>query len=57
MDIIYYVFRKDSGEFMGSGTPYFDDDVYGCTQIAIPEYDSDIELAFWNGSNWIIENH
>lgn len=44
---IYYVYRKDTGEFAGSGTPFFDDEEHGCTEIAAPSYDSESQCLFW----------
>lgn len=44
---IYYVYRKDTGEFAGSGTPFFDDEEHGCTEIAAPSYDSETQKLFW----------
>jgi hypothetical protein len=49
-EAIWAVYEKQTGAFAGSGTPYFDDDTYGSTDILpdIPEG----ELAFWNGAAW-----
>jgi hypothetical protein len=52
MQEIYYVFLKSTGEYMGSGTPYFDDEIHGCTTVPSPEYNYEVELPFWTGSEW-----
>ena len=51
MDEIYYVFRKDTGEYAGSGTPYFDDNEHGCTQVPTPAYNADTQIVFWNSES------
>lgn len=50
---IYYVYEKATGKFMGSGTPFFDDEIYGCTEIPCPEY-PESESATWDGEKWVI---
>lgn len=52
LDTIYYVFEKSTGEFMGSGTPYFDDEVYGCTTVESLLYNPDVDTLIWDGSKW-----
>lgn len=48
--MIWAVFEKSTGAFYGSGTPYFEDETYGSTEIPpeIPEG----YLAFWDGEAW-----
>jgi hypothetical protein len=53
VDPIYYVSARDTGVFMGSGTVFFDDETYGCTQEPFV-YDPEIEQAHWNGSAWAV---
>lgn len=55
MEPIYYVFLKSTGEFMGSGITFFDDEVHGCTETANPPY-SESQMAFWTGSEWEIRD-
>jgi len=57
MASIYYVFRKETGEFSGSGTPYYDDAEYGCTETPLPEFDSEVidpSSFHWNGTEWLL---
>lgn len=54
MQEIYYVFLKSTGEFMGSGTPYYDDETYGCTTVPSPDYNIETEMPVWTGSEWEI---
>lgn len=54
MQEIYYVFLKSTGEYMGSGTPYYDDETYGCTTVPDPVYDPETEMIYWTGSEWEI---
>jgi hypothetical protein len=54
MEAIYYVFEKTTGLYMGSGTPYFDDDVYGCTEVPTPNYNNFTETCKWTGTEWIV---
>jgi hypothetical protein len=46
---IWAVFKRETGAFAGSGTPYFDNDVFGSTKV-LPLY----SLAFWDevAQNW-----
>lgn len=50
--MIYYVFDRLTGEFAGSGTPFFDNEQHGCTEIATPDYDHATQIPVWNGDNW-----
>lgn len=52
---IWAVFEKATGAFAGSGTPYFDDDIYGSTDI-LPETPPG-KNAFWDtdGGVWYYE--
>lgn len=52
--MIYYVFSKLTSEFAGSGTPFFDDEIYGCTEVATPQYDEHTQKLLWDGNNWTI---
>lgn len=52
--MIYYVFSKLTSEFAGSGTPFFDDEIYGCTEVAAPQYDEQTQKLLWDGNNWTI---
>lgn len=45
---IWYVFRREDGVYMGSGTPYHSDSMYDCTLVACPEYDPDTEIPVWD---------
>jgi hypothetical protein len=47
---IWAVFEKSTGAFAGSGTPYYDDETYGSTEI-LPETPEGY-LAFWDGEAW-----
>lgn len=38
---------------MGSGTVYFDDATFGCTEMPCV-YELESEQAQWNGSAWVI---
>lgn len=52
---IYYIYRKDTGEFAGSGTPKIDNETHGNTTIAPPEYDyENNEMPYWDGQKWEI---
>jgi hypothetical protein len=53
MDPIYYVFSKQGGAFMGSGTVFFDDEAFGCTGMPV-DYDPQTEQAHWTGSEWVV---
>lgn len=53
--IIYYVFSKLTSEYAGSGTPYFDDEFYGCTEVPAPAYNEYTEIPTWNGNEWDIK--
>jgi len=44
---IYCVYRQDTGEFAGSGTPFLDDEDHGCTVTEAPMYDSETQKLFW----------
>lgn len=47
---IWYIYDKTTGVFMGSGTPYFDTDDLGSTEIPSPPY---IEMPpVFNGAAW-----
>jgi hypothetical protein len=46
--MIYYVFLKETGEYMGAGTPYYEDETYGCTTVPSIDYNSENEKLFWN---------
>jgi hypothetical protein len=48
---IWYVYEQADGRFAGSGTPHFDDDVYGSTLTPTPEYGED-QIPVWNGDGW-----
>ncbi len=55
MQQIYYCYRKDTGEFAGSGTPFIDDETHGCTIEPAPDFDHEAgEMAFWDGEGWRI---
>ena len=51
---IYYVYRKDNGEYAGSGTPQIENETHASTTVAIPEYDSETQSVSWNGKKWVI---
>lgn len=46
--MIYYVYRRDTGEFAGSGVTLYDNQVHGSTEVA-----PTAEGQFWSGSNWL----
>jgi hypothetical protein len=48
---IYYIYRKDNGEYAGSGTPKIENEEYGNTTVLVPAYEED-EMAYWNGEKW-----
>lgn len=52
---IYYVYEKATGFFAGSGTPFFDDEVYGCVTIPNPPYTSMTHQCRWTGEEWMVE--
>jgi hypothetical protein len=45
-DPIYYVYEKATGNFAGSGTVFYDDETYGCTEIAPPAQPASPELKY-----------
>ena len=60
--IIYYCYRKDDGRFMGSGVPYYDNDVVGCTTTPCPPFNHDFhltdeekEMPYYIDGEWIIK--
>jgi hypothetical protein len=65
---IYYAFEKTTGLFMGSGTPYYDNDEIGCTETAVPQefYEhmnlpenssssEGIKFPFWENNEWVLK--
>lgn len=50
MQKIYYVYEKATGKFAGSGTPFFDDNVHGCTETPSPYYREGY-VCFYNVGN------
>jgi hypothetical protein len=53
---IHYCYKKDTGEFMGSGTPFYDTEEIGCTTVSSPNYDHDKnELPYWENDAWVIK--
>jgi hypothetical protein len=52
METIWYCYRKDNGEFAGSGTPYIDNDEHGSTEIPCVDYYG--LLPIFDGENWTI---
>lgn len=51
--MVYYVFRKSDGLYMGNGITFFDDATYGCTTTPTPPM-VDGQEAAWDGSAWVI---
>jgi len=51
--MVYYVFRKSDGLYMGNGITFFDDDLYGCTLTPTPPLD-DGQAVRWDGGAWVI---
>jgi len=51
--MIYYVFRKSDGLYMGNGITHFDDDTYGSTVEPVCGLE-DGQTAAWDGSKWEI---
>ena len=54
---IYYCYKKDTGEFMGSGTPHHDNEKIGCTTTPCPPFDLEEknEMPFWINDAWVIK--
>ena len=52
--MIYYVYRRSDGMFMGSGITLFDDDTYGSTNVQSPTME-DGQMAKWDGCSWVIQ--
>ena len=52
---IYYVYRKDNGEYAGSGTPNIENDTHASTTVAIPKYDNETQNVFWENKEWKIK--
>ena len=53
---IYYCFSKQTGEFMGSGTPFFDTEEIGCTTTPTPSYNHmNKEMPFWINEAWVVK--
>jgi len=53
--MIYYVYLKSDGSFQGSGITFFDDEIYGSTDIPCPEYDGETQCCFFRNGEWVIE--
>lgn len=53
-DTIWFVFSKQDGSFLGSGTPYHDDETVGSTAIEAPEYNHLTERLTFTGSEWVV---
>ena len=52
--VIYYVFEKATGKFAGSGVTFFDNGIYGSTEIPNPTFDHITENCVWDGLRWNI---
>jgi formate-dependent nitrite reductase cytochrome c552 subunit len=52
--IIYYAFEKITGEYAGSGTPFIENETHNCTAVTVPDYDSEVEKAFFDGEKWVV---
>ena len=52
---IYYCYKKTNGEFMGSGTPHFDNDEIGCTTEPSPIYEENVNFPYWENNTWILK--
>jgi hypothetical protein len=48
---IYYIYRKDTGEYAGSGTPKIDNKEYENTTVPVAKY-GEGEMAYWDGKKW-----
>ena len=44
----YYVYKKSNGAFAGHGTPFIDDEFYGCTEIKAPEYEDGVNFPYFD---------
>jgi hypothetical protein len=55
MTDIWYAYLKTTGEYMGSGTPHYDDATYGSTLTPVPDYPEGA-TAYWTGTAWEIRN-
>ena len=55
MDTIWYCYRKDNGQYAGSGTPHIDDTDHASTIIPCPNYDGDV-LPVFDGEAWAMAN-
>jgi len=53
---IYYCYKKTTGEFMGSGTPYIDNQEIGCTTEPSPEYDRKLNFPYWENNVWNLKS-
>jgi hypothetical protein len=51
MDTIWYCYRKDNGQYAGSGTPHIDDTDHASTTIPCPDYDN--VLPVFDGEAWV----
>jgi hypothetical protein len=54
-DTIWYIYQKADGLYMGSGTPFYDDALYGSTEIPSPVYDWEVEIPYFIDGVWIIK--
>jgi hypothetical protein len=52
METIWYCYRKDNGQYAGSGTPHIDDTDHASTTIPCPDYDGDV-LPVFDGEMWV----
>ena len=50
---IFYVYNRSTGEYAGNGTTVYDNDQYGCTEIACPSF-TDSEVPIFNEEKWVI---
>lgn len=51
-DPIWYLYRRIDGLYMGNGTPYYDDEEIGSTDLPTPEYDSETEVIYFKDGSW-----
>lgn len=51
---IYFCYYRETGEFAGNGTPYFDTDEIACNEIETPDYNPITESVRWTGTEWVV---
>lgn len=52
---IYYCYEKETGKFVGSGTPYYDTETIGCTTESSPDYEEGVNFPYWENNTWSLK--